>query len=302
MTLRSWFGSCSRPSPPAACRRRPARFVPRLEALEGRLAPAVALVSAQAGPGALLPGNAASAPGRFSVSADGRFVAFASDASDLVAGDTNGFQDIFVRDLKTGTTVRASTDAAGAQGNGVSEVPALSADGRYVAFSSYASNLVAGDSNGVPDLFARDLTVALPPPPPSCGADVATIIGTPGEDTLVGTPGRDVVLAGSGNDTIRTGGGDDVICAGNGDDSIDAGTGDDVVQGGFGADHIVGADGNDQLFGRWGTDTLAGGAGDDLLKGGKGDDSVDGGDGFDTCRGGSGSDTAGACERVRGVP
>ena len=236
------------------------------------------------------------------ISPDGGVVVIDSTASNLVASDTNHTGDVFVRDRTAGTTVRASAAPDGAQGNGPSLFGSVSGDGRLLVFTSYASNLVAGDTNGTADLFARDLTVALPPPPPSCGADVATIIGTPGDDILTGTPGRDVVLAGSGNDTIRTGAGDDVICAGNGDDVIDAGAGDDIVQGGFGSDRVTGGDGADQLFGRWGTDTLAGGAGDDLLKGGKGDDAIDGGDGFDTCRGGSGSDSATACERVRGVP
>ena len=195
---------------------------------------------------------------------------FDSTSTNLVAADSNHTTDVFVRDRTAATTERASAAPNGAQGNGPSLSGSFSGDGRLLVFASSASNLVADDSNGVFDVFARDLTVALPPPPPSCGADVATIIGTPGDDTLIGTPGRDVVLAGSGNDTIRTGGGDDVICAGNGDDTIDAGAGDDVVQGGFGADHVVGGDGADQLFGRWGTDTLAGGHGDDLMKGGQG--------------------------------
>jgi Tol biopolymer transport system component len=91
------------------------------------------------------------------VSADGRFVAFVSDATDLVGGDTNGAADVFVHDRQSGRTDRVSVDSSGAQGNGRSGVvPAISADGRYVAFESFASNLVAGDSNGIWDVFVHD--------------------------------------------------------------------------------------------------------------------------------------------------
>ena len=81
------------------------------------------------------------------ISADGRFVAFGSAASNLVPADTNGQLDIFVHDLQTGTTERVSVDSAGAEGNGESIGPAISADGRFVAFGSWASNLVPGDTN-----------------------------------------------------------------------------------------------------------------------------------------------------------
>src|SRR5207249_1385057 len=91
-----------------------------------------------------------------SISADGRFVAFASDATNLVPGDTNGFQDVFVHDRLTGTTERVSVDSAGTQGNSVSLEPSISADGRLVAFRSFASNLVPGDTNGVKDVFVHD--------------------------------------------------------------------------------------------------------------------------------------------------
>jgi Tol biopolymer transport system component len=93
------------------------------------------------------------------VSGDGRFVAFSSLASNLVAGDTNGFADIFLRDRLLGTTVLVSVGLLGAPANGASFLPSISADGRYVAFQSIASNLVAGDTNGASDVFVRD-TVA----------------------------------------------------------------------------------------------------------------------------------------------
>jgi Tol biopolymer transport system component len=92
-----------------------------------------------------------------SISADGRFVAFRSQAANLVAGDFNGLADIFVRDRLTGQTTLASVSSLGLQADGASDRPALSADGRYVAFVSSATTLVAGDTNGVDDVFLRDL-------------------------------------------------------------------------------------------------------------------------------------------------
>lgn len=91
------------------------------------------------------------------ISADGRFVAFASDATDLVPGDTNGQRDIFVRDIQGGTTTLVSLASNGSQGNGTSFTVGISGDGRMVAFRSQASNLVAGDTNGTPDVFLRDV-------------------------------------------------------------------------------------------------------------------------------------------------
>lgn len=96
-----------------------------------------------------------------SMSADGRYVAFMSCATNLVTGDTNGHADVFVYDRVTGHTERVSVASDGTQGNGDSSVwngnsPAISADGRYVGFSSDASNLVPGDSNGCPDTFVHD--------------------------------------------------------------------------------------------------------------------------------------------------
>jgi Tol biopolymer transport system component len=92
-----------------------------------------------------------------SMSADGHRVAFYSDASNLVAGDTNGYPDVFVLDTVTGTTILVSVGIGGAPGNLPSMVPFISADGRHVTFGSFASNLVAGDTNGTNDVFVRDL-------------------------------------------------------------------------------------------------------------------------------------------------
>jgi Tol biopolymer transport system component len=90
------------------------------------------------------------------ISADGRYVAFESDASNLVADDTNNFNDVFVHDTQTGITARVSVDSDGTEGNYVSGVPSISGDGRYVAFGSLASNLVADDTNNAGDMFVHD--------------------------------------------------------------------------------------------------------------------------------------------------
>src|SRR6185503_2002125 len=79
-----------------------------------------------------------------------------SGGSDLVPGDTNGFDDVFVRDRQSGTTERVSVDSAGAEANGGSGGPFISADGRYVGYFSWASNLVPGDTNANPDTFLSD--------------------------------------------------------------------------------------------------------------------------------------------------
>nr|HID13858.1 hypothetical protein [Anaerolineae bacterium] len=91
------------------------------------------------------------------ISADGRFVAFSSYATNLVTGDTNNWVDVFVHDRQTGDTVRVSVASDGTQGQyGGSNYPALSADGRFVAFWSCATNLVPSDTNGYCDIFVHD--------------------------------------------------------------------------------------------------------------------------------------------------
>lgn len=90
------------------------------------------------------------------LSADGRYVAFQSYANNLVAGDTNGVKDIFVHDRQTGVTTRVSKASDGTQAGAGSDRVAISADGHYVAFQSDATNLVAGDTNGLKDIFVHD--------------------------------------------------------------------------------------------------------------------------------------------------
>ena len=101
-----------------------------------------------------------------SVSADGRIVAFHSDATNLVEADDNGFIDVFIKDTESGETRLISSSMDGTPGDGDSKQPSISADGRYVAFTSEASNLVPGDDNGCSDgesewncsdVFVKDL-------------------------------------------------------------------------------------------------------------------------------------------------
>ena len=96
-----------------------------------------------------------------SISANGRWVAFQSYSSDLVPGDTNNTADIFVFDRTTNTIARVSLNSLGSEGNGESCRPSLSADGRYVAFHSLASNLAPGDTNGYYDVFLHDIQTGL---------------------------------------------------------------------------------------------------------------------------------------------
>ncbi len=92
-----------------------------------------------------------------SISTDGRVVAFMSSATNLVSGDANATVDVFAHDIQTGVTTLVSVSSAGVQGSGSSFSPQISANGRFVVFSSNSNNLVSGDTNGVTDIFVHDL-------------------------------------------------------------------------------------------------------------------------------------------------
>jgi archaellum component FlaF (FlaF/FlaG flagellin family) len=126
------------------------------------------------------------------MSLDGRFVAFSSAAANVVLGDTNGVTDAFLRDRIAGQTTRVSVAANGGESNGPSDgLVSLSADGRYVAFDSRASNLVPGDANGVYDVFLRDRCAT---PVVYCSAQVNSLGCTP----AIGSSGTPSASAGSG--------------------------------------------------------------------------------------------------------
>jgi Tol biopolymer transport system component len=123
--------------------------------------PSVFVHDRQTGATTLASVNAAGAPanglsGTAALSADGRWLAFESNASDLVAGDTNGRRDVFLRDRQLGTTIRVSVGAGGVQSNRDSFTPSISADGTLVCFTSDAATFVAGDTNSRIDVFVYD--------------------------------------------------------------------------------------------------------------------------------------------------
>ncbi|OWJ68143.1 calcium-binding protein [Inquilinus limosus] len=204
------------------------------------------------------------------ISGNGRYVVFQSDATNLVAGDTNATTDIFLRDLQTNTTTRVSTATDGSQSNDLSTQAVISADGRYVVFLSNASNLVQGDTNGLRDIFLKDmvtgnvtrLSVAFD------GSQLNDLSNTPwisadghyvtfqsqATNTGVGAEGN-----GTGFDIFRVslvaGAGADRMIGSDGNDTIDGLAGDDILLGGFGNDVLTGGAGADQLLGGAGTDT-----------------------------------------------
>jgi Tol biopolymer transport system component len=121
----------------------------------------VELVSARDPAAVGITPNGASALSQLSVTADGRYLAFTSVADDLIAGDENGYADIFLHDLAGGTNQLVSAGPGGLPGNGVASEPSVSADGRYVAFTSLADNLAAGDTNNLADVFVREVTTGV---------------------------------------------------------------------------------------------------------------------------------------------
>ncbi|MGH8879054.1 MAG: TolB family protein, partial [Stackebrandtia sp.] len=131
------------------------------------------------------------------VSADGRYVAFVSFADNVVTGDTNGWEDVFVHDRRTGDTSRVSVAGDGSQANGSSHDGVVSADGRYIAFQSFADNLVPGDTNGVEDVFVHDRQTGVTSrvSVTSSGSQVKS--NSPGLGLAIAADGRYVAFASS---------------------------------------------------------------------------------------------------------
>jgi Ca2+-binding RTX toxin-like protein len=209
-----------------------------------------------------------------SISADGRFVVFVSEAANLVQGDTNGTRDIFVHDRQTGRTERVSVASDGTEGNRGSEAPSISADGRFVVFHSEASNLVPGDRNGCADIFVHDRQTGRTERV-SMASD-----GTEGTnysyDPSISADGRFVAFRSLAINLVpdypwletwhvfvatnpllpRSGGdGPDLLVGGPGADTLDGGPGDDTLVGDAGNDTLLGGQGNDRLDGGTGIDT-----------------------------------------------
>ncbi len=187
-------------------------------------------------------------------------MAFGSAASNLVPGDPNRIE-VFVRDLLTNTTTRVSLDSLGNQVITSDSFfrPSISADGRFVAFDSYVSNLVPGDT-GNRYVFVADTgnTSGGINNPPN------VINGTPGNDNLTGTPGNDTINGLAGDDVLTGLRGNDVLNGGDGNDYLFGGKGYDTLNGGLGNDTLVGGAGNDVfvLGAGLGVDTIS-----DFIKG-----------------------------------
>jgi hypothetical protein len=133
--------------------------------------------------------NGPSTPSSGSVCSNGLLVAFSSDADNLVPNDTNSRPDIFVRDLAAGTNLLVSVDTNGLLSDGASYEPAISADGRYVAFMSRGDNLVPNDANRTFDIFRRDLLT---------GSTTLVSVNTNGTSTASGRSSRSPIIAGNG--------------------------------------------------------------------------------------------------------
>jgi hypothetical protein len=139
-----------------------------------------------------------------SITADGRLVAFASAATNLDPAGKNGYSDVFVHDRSSGSTALITKDPAGVEGDKSSVWPHISEDGRSVAFYSYATNLVAGDGNGRPDAFVRDLATGF-----TDRMSVDTTGGDSNGDTLnvsISGDGRVVAFASVASDLVGSDG------------------------------------------------------------------------------------------------
>jgi len=258
-------------------------------------------------------------------SPDGSKIAFLSDASNLVAGDTNGSRDVFVRNLATGVVTRVSTDGAGAQGNSEAMGVVFSPDGAKVMFTSYASNLVAGDTNDVSDLFIKDLVTGavtrvstdgvgsqangysrnavFSPDGASVAFESYASNLTPGDsnfavDLFVKTLSTGAVKRVGPSDSLAGG----AVFSADGTKVAFASTSGALAPGdtnyatdifigdltSTGANVLNGGDGQDVLNGRGGNDFLVGGKGNDVLQGDDADLATL--DGDDTLTGGDGDD------------
>ncbi len=178
------------------------------------------------------------------ISGDGRFVAFDSFDPLLVPGDSNGTNDIFLRDLLNGTTARISVNSQGLGGNLTSFNPAISASGEVVAFDSFATNLVEGNINNNRDVFVWSQNL--------------------------------VIAGGESSDRLFGGVGSDRLFGNRGEDFLDGGEGDDLLFGGQENDTLLGSDGSDVISGDFGEDILTGGSGGDrfILQRKKGRDTI----------------------------
>jgi Tol biopolymer transport system component len=223
-----------------------------------------------------------------SISPDGRFVAFSSLASNIVPGDTNNNYDIFVRDTLTNTTTRVSVDSAGNQRNIDSKFPSISADGRFVAFTSGVFYFNSNRDIFVRDTLTNTTTNVSVDSAGNPAYSVSSSISADGRFVAFDSNSSNLVPGQTNNtpnifvaDTIRTpnliNGTPNVINGTPGNDNLTGTSGNDIINGSEGDDVLIGLRGNDVLNGGDGNDILSGGKGSDTLNGGLGNDNLVGG-------------------------
>lgn len=213
------------------------------------------------------------------ISGDGRWVVFRSFSDNVVTGDTNGYADIFVKDLFTGEIARVSNPAGGQANQTASRGPEISLGGDWIVFESSASNLAGTDGNGgLTDVFRVSNPLLKD-----------QLEGGAGNDTYVIARADTIIeLAGGGTDTVQSSisytlganlenlvltGSAALNGTGNaGNNAITGNTAANRLKGGAGADTLRGQAGNDTLLGEGGNDVLIGDAGNDTLTGGIGTD------------------------------
>ena len=280
------------------------------------------LVSRAGGPAGAGADGDSSALSPPSISADGRFVAFDSDADNLSSEDDNAFRNVFRRDVR-GTPPSCSDIARTTAAGTPVSVPLACTDGDGDAVTR---SIVSGPANGTlgpidqgagsvtytpnPGFSGADsfsfrgsdgggagntatasLTVTPAPGPiPPTGPCANLITGTSAANLLNGTPLSDRIRGLGGNDRINGLQGNDCLEGGTGNDRITGSEGNDLIRGGRGSDIAGGAAGRDDIRGEAGNDKLSGGSGADKLSGGSGRDRLSGGSGADKLLGGSGRD------------
>ncbi len=238
------------------------------------------------------------------LSGDGSLVAFSSDSDNLDPADTDTFYDVFVKDLVTGDLTLVSTSDTGVKGNSFSAGVALSANGRFLAFSSGSTNLDPADTDSVADVYVKDratgdLTLVSTSDAGVDGNGYSDDAALSGDGITVAFSSASTNLDPADTDSFtdvyvevaKTCNGEAVTILGTAHADVIVGTpGRDVIDGHSGADTINGVAGNDTVCGVAGGDLLTGGSGYDVLLGGNGGDVLFGMNGADTLEGGPGAD------------
>ncbi|WP_207462104.1 PD40 domain-containing protein [Azospirillum sp. SYSU D00513] len=198
---------------------------------------------------------------RSAISSDGRYVLFESDASNLVAGDTNAAKDLFLVDRQTNSLTLVSVSQAGAASNGASSLPTMTSDGKFAVYETAASNLVAGDTNGFSDIMLVGLSATENADHMLSYGAGDLVDGLGGNDTLTGGVGADTLIGGAGNDSLIGNGGNDRLTGGDGADTFD------FVGSGLGTDTITDFGAGDQIKTGGSLTAVAAGNGTGLVNG-----------------------------------